>query len=323
MKRLLPVAFVVLLVSLSLQPAPTPVGPARVPVPQIAEPVPAHLSYQETAAQLQQWQKESDGLAEVVGYGTSKRSAKLLALKVGRGTLPVLVTACIHGNEPHSAGVVVGYAGKLLAGYGQDARCTKILDERVIYFVPVVSPDSYPHSREVDGVDPNRDFPGPHAPAHESTPSVKAIQDLFTGIRPKAAWSGHTYGQVFLTPYGDSMQPCPDDARYKDLFGRIARACKYRHIRACEMYGRPIKGSEVDWYYRSGATACVCEYGTHQRKPSHDEIRSELSRTWEGFLTFCEEAPITTGGQSWTLSIPTSGNPLSLRCPALWCWPGR
>ena len=54
---------------------------------------------------------------------------------------------------------IIAYSGLLLSEYGKNDRITKILDTAEIYFVPVVSPDSYPYSRTVEGVDPNRNFP--------------------------------------------------------------------------------------------------------------------------------------------------------------------
>ena len=51
----------------------------------------------------------------------------------------------------------MGVIGKLLDSK-DDEHIKQILEGREIWIVPVVSPDSYPHSRHVEGVDPNRDF---------------------------------------------------------------------------------------------------------------------------------------------------------------------
>lgn len=273
-----------------------PVSPAipRPATPHLSVEVPEHQDYAGVCKQLEQWQDEAPGLAQVGEYGRSRGGKTLHYLRVGNQQLPrvpVLITACIHGNEPWSTSVVMSYAGRLLSQYGQDERITHLLDTTDIYIVPVVSPDSYPNSRHVDGVDPNRDFPGPHAPDHKSTPSIAALEDLFLAIHPKAAWSGHTYGRVFLTPYGDQTQPCPDDEAFNRLFDEMASLAHYEHKRACQLYGQPIHGSEVDWYYRNGAASCVCEYGTHQHAPSLEDTKSELERTWPAFLLFLEQAP--------------------------------
>ena len=265
---------------------------------EITDPVPAYKNYNETWSQLQEWDKQCPDLVEVGTYGKSKRGKDLHWIKIENEYLTdskrpvVLITACIHGNEPLSASTVMGYIGTILDKYGDDDKITELIDSRVIYFVPVVSPDSYPHSRHVDGVDPNRDFPGPRSPNRQSVPPVAGIQNLFKQIRPNAVISGHTFGRVYLHPYGDKTQRCPNHEDFQRIVGEMGRLSRYRVQRACEMYNRPIYGTEVDWYYRNGAFAIVMEFGSHQRVPSQGDIDAEFIRTFDAVLYFIKEAPI-------------------------------
>lgn len=275
-----------------------PPEPPKLPaVPKITEKIPAYLDYQQTIAQIKKWNQEAPDFTEVGTYGKSKRGTDLYFIKITnkihQAPKPkVLITGCIHGNEPWASGCVMAYIGTLLGDYGTNKEVTELVNTREIYVIPVVSPDSYPNSRHVDGVDPNRDFPGPSRPGHRSTPSIQAVQDFFNKIKPNAVISGHTHGRIFLTPYGDKTQLCPNDADYKRIVGEMARLSNYKLDRACNMYGRPIYGSEVDWYYRNGALSIVMEFGTHQRKPTHEEIKSETQRTWAGVVLFIREAPL-------------------------------
>ena len=80
----------------------------------------------------------------------------------------------------------------------------------------------------------------------------------------------------------------------------------YRMIKASSMYNHPIFGTELDWYYRNGAFsmtpngkrihrgafAIVMEFGTHQRIPSMEDIKTEFDRTFEAVLHFIKEAPL-------------------------------
>lgn len=81
----------------------------------------------------------------------------------------------------------------------------------------------------------------------------------------------------------------------------------YRNMRACDMYGNnglnnppiekdqygtPIYGSEVDWYYRNGSFAIVCEFGKHQRVPTDEDTRAEFNLTFTSALHFIREAPL-------------------------------
>jgi hypothetical protein len=277
---------------------------------------PSYLNYEATVAQLKLWNQEAPELTEVVNYGKTSRGKDIYYIRLFNKRLAsdkpvVLITACIHGNEPLSSSTTMWYIGTMLDKYGKDETVTQLLDGRDIYFVPVLSPDSYPNSRHVDGVDPNRDFPGPSRPNHQSKAPVKAIQDLYNKIKPKAVMSGHTWGRVYLTPHGDTMTKCPNHDAIIAVTDKMKALSGYRCMRACEMYqgngglnnppirgmysseyNVPIHGSEVDWYYRGGAFAIVCEYGTHQRIPSDEDIRTEFNKTFPAFQVFVREAPL-------------------------------
>ena len=65
----------------------------------------------------------------------------------------------------------------------------------------------------------------------------------------------------------------------------------YKMQHAAELYSRPINGTEIDWFYRNGSMAVVIEFGTHQHKPTFDEIISEYKRTKDSITYFITEAP--------------------------------
>ncbi len=272
---------------------PVPVTPAK---PKITTRIPAYKPYEGIIAQINEWKAQAQGLTEVGIYGKTSRGKDLYYLRVTNllDTKPkpkVMITACIHGNEPLATSTVMGYIGTMLATYGEDPEVTELINTRDIYFVPVVSPDSYPNSRYVDGVDPNRNFPYPGKNI-QSVPPIKALQDFFLKIKPNAVISGHTFGRVYLVPYGDTVQLCPNNADFDRIVGQMQTMSKYRKQRCCEMYGRPIFGAEVDWYYRNGAFAIVTEFGTHQRIPSITDTQEEFTRTYKGTLYFIKEAPL-------------------------------
>lgn len=290
-------------------PAPKLPAPVEPPQPQfynISNPIPTYLEYPQIVEQIKMWNKEAPGITEVGTYGKTAKGTDLYYIRIAnlkskplgfseltvKPALTVMITGCIHGNEPHAAATVMAYAGTLLSEYGKNQEVTDLIDSRDIYIVPVVSPDSHPHSRQIDGVDPNRDFPGPTRPNHKSTPSVSAIQSLFLKVRPQAVISGHTFGRVYLYPYGDKYEQCPNAADFQRIIGKMGQMSQYRVDRACNNYARPIIGTEVDWYYRNGAFAVVMEFGTHQQKPSHQEIKSEFQRTYSSILLFIKQAPL-------------------------------
>jgi len=277
------------------------------------------MNYEQTVLQLKQWNLEAPEMTEVGVYGKTSKGRDCYYLRVFNkrhsqlAEKPrVLITACIHGNEPLSSSTTMWYIGNLLSRYGKDDGISQVIDSRDIYFVPVVSPDSYPVSRIVDGVDPNRDFYSLNR-SHKPSACVKAIQDLFMKIKPNAVMSGHTWGRVYLTPYGDKMQNCPDHDAIMSVMNKMSGLSGYRCMRVCDMYNpngtinnppirvtdlesdyviSPIYGTEVDWYYNNGAFAIVCEYGTHQKIPKDEETKFEFDKTFQAFLLFLKEAPL-------------------------------
>jgi hypothetical protein len=299
---------------ISIPYTPIPQPPIPKPVnPEISNPFPSYLDYTKTVAQLKQWNEEAPTLTEVGVYGKSSRGKNLYYIRIrNRESITdevkpkVLITACIHGNEPLSASTTMAMIGMILKEYGDKQRITDLVDATDIYFVPIVSPDSYPYSRHVDGVDPNRNFPGTRSPNRRSVAPVEAIQRLFKEIQPQAVISGHTWGRVFLIPYGDNSSNNKNWDDYKRIVGKMSDLSGYKMMRAYDLYTsnglaipppirtefRPIYGTEVDWYYRNGAFSIVCEFGRHQRIPSDKDIEIEFEKTYEAFLHFIQEAPL-------------------------------
>lgn len=260
-------------------------------LPHITNECPAHLSYSETITQLRTWEKEAKDFVKVVNYGLSSKGNELYyALvtnsKIKTGKQKVLVTACIHGNEPWSSGTIMAFMGDLLKTYESDQEVKKTLDTKEIYFVPVVSPDSYPSSRYVDGVDPNRNFPKDGNSNKISVKPVRELQKLFLEIQPKVAISGHTFGRSFLYPYADTDKVCENDSDYKTILKRMQELSGYSILKTSKNYGYPIFGTEVDYYYRNGCLSLVVEFGTHQIKPTHEQIKFEHSKTKLALLHF-------------------------------------
>ena len=262
---------------------------------KLENPKPSYLDNNQTFEQLVKWNKEAPKITEIGTYGKTSRGKDLYYMRLTNfnkeNKKVVLITAYIHGNEPLCSSTVMNYIGTILDQYGDDAQVTELVDTRDIYFIPVVSPDSYPNQRHVDGVDPNRNFPNAIEPNKDSVPPIKALQQFFLKIRPDAVISGHTSGRLLLTPWGEKTQLCPHSSDYDRVIGEMSKMSGYRMMRACQIYGTPIYGGEVDWYYKNGAFAIVMEFGTHQQIPSRSDIDKEFEMTFKSVLFFIKKAP--------------------------------
>jgi hypothetical protein len=265
---------------------------------QISEYLFGYQSYEEIITTLKDWESRSPDLLEVGTYGNSSKNKDQYYLKISNeydpGKKKVLITACIHGNELLSASTVMAYVGKLISSYGVDPELTELVNKATIYVIPVVSPDSYAVGRGVDGVDPNRDFPTLKNPDHISVKPVQNLRDFFLEIKPDGVLSSHTYGRIFLIPWGDSVKNNPNHEDYKRIASAMADLSDYDFQKASEMYDKPIYGAEIDWYHRNGAFAMVMELGTHQRKPSVKETTIEFNRTFNSFVHFIRESICVT-----------------------------
>lgn len=268
----------------------------RIINPKISNPLPDYLNYDQIISQIKEWNEEASEITKVGKYGKSSGGKDLYYFRIchpeNQNKPKVLLTASIHGNEPLSTSVMMAYAGSILDKYGEDPEITELVKTRDIYLIPVVCPDSYPHRRYVGGVDPNRNFPTEDNPNKRSIDSIQNLRDFFLRIKPNAVISGHTFGRLYLIPWGDKRALCPNNSDYEKIIGKMGLMSHYDMMRACNMYRQPIHGTEVDWYYRNGAFSIIMEMGNHQRIPEYSETKGEFDRTFKAVLYFIDKGPL-------------------------------
>ena len=151
---------------------------------------------------------------------------------------------CHHAREPGAMTAVMYAMWYLLENYGIDPEATYLVDNREIYFVPIVNPDGYCYNELTNpygggmwrknrrnngggcyGVDPNRNYPymwGYNNQGSSPTPSSSTyrgpypasepeMQAMISFINSKDMRTGmtiHTYGDKYLTAYGyDNVPP--------------------------------------------------------------------------------------------------------------------
>lgn len=261
---------------------------------KISKSTPGYLSYNGVINQMKLWNQEAPEITELGIYGRSTKGNDIYYLRIGNKTGPkVMITACIHGNEKIANAVVMGIIGKMLTDYGHDETVTKLIKSRDVYWVPIVSPDSFiADSRYVDGIDPNRNFPYPGKPDVNSIPPIKSIRDFFIKHKFKAVISTHAFGRVYIYPFGYTNQACPDHQNYRYICGRMAEFARYRSDQIRNVgTALPYHGFEADWFYANCAFAMVAEVG-EQFKPPDSDIQPEITRNYKAYMLFIEEAPV-------------------------------
>jgi len=266
--------------------------------PRILNIVPdRELTFEEVNKWVDKWHKAAPEITEVGVVGQHKEH-DIKYIRVGNKTGPkVLIIATIHGNEKLCTMTMLGVFGKMLDAYGEDAKVTKLLQERDIYFVPIVSPEGFiNNSRHVMGLDPNRNFNGPRLSRKDSIPCVNALKKFHQKHHFNAVMSCHDYGRIYFYPWGYVNKPTQIDSEYKQLLAQMARLNGYQVDQIYHHSAPPYYGYEVDWFYRHGAVTIVNEIGT-RFEARKAEIDKEVQDNFRSTLLFIEKAPLIKVGR--------------------------
>lgn len=235
------------------------------------------------------------GLVSLENYGTTKGGRKLYALKVSSNKTigpktQVMLTAATHGDEIITVEVLFSLINELLAGYGKDPRLTKIIDGRDIYFIPVVSPDSFEaRERYVQGQDPNRSYPWPENPANKTVDCIQAIMNYFTAHKFVGTLDFHASGRLVMFPWGYTEQSpdSKDEVVLNDLVHSMARDNLYTAGQiSTTIY--VAKGSSADYYYWKKNTQAIAVELTNSKVPPYSSIGKVVNEARELTWTFLE-----------------------------------
>ncbi|MBF0546467.1 MAG: zinc carboxypeptidase [Candidatus Riflebacteria bacterium] len=243
-----------------------------------------YFTYDTMTAKLQEWAKTYSNFATLSSIGKSWEGRDIWALKLTGNTQSeakkpsVLIMGAHHSREWISFEVPMEACKRLVEGYGKDANLTRLVNERNIWFVPMVNPDGVTYSqtksqywrknrRKNDsstyGVDLNRNYgyqwggKGASAdpsndtyrgPTAFSEPESQAIKALAEKEHFQASISFHSYSELVLYPFGyDYNVSNPDNATFKKFAGELAAFNKYTPENSSDLYA--ASGDSDDWLY--------------------------------------------------------------------------
>jgi hypothetical protein len=180
------------------------------------------------------------------------------------------------------------YMFHLLESYGTDPETTYLVNEREMFFVPVVNPDGYVRNQTTNpagggmwrknrrnngggvyGVDLNRNYgyywgynnqgssPTPSSdtyrgPAAFSEPETSAIRAFHQGRTISTAFHYHTYGNYEIHPFGiaaTAFPPEPDYSLYQFYGSEISFMNGYLVGNSWGTVNYAVNGDAVDWSY--------------------------------------------------------------------------
>jgi hypothetical protein len=224
----------------------------------------------------------------------------------------VYFNSLIHAREPQAMMTVMYYMYYLLENYGTDPEVTYLVNNREIYFQPIVNPDGYEYNRATNpngggmfrknrrlngdgsyGVDLNRNFgfqwgydnsgssPTPSSETYRGTapfsePEIQAMRDFVNTKNFKTTLNYHTYSNLLLYPWGYISTPTPDNSIFDEYSTDMAAYNGYENGQSpAVLY--TVNGSADDWMYGEQTTkpkifAMTPEVGSTGFWPSQAEI---------------------------------------------------
>jgi predicted deacylase len=234
-------------------------------------------------------------ITSLLTYGKSQDGKNLYALKVdtkvnqGKKT-ELMITAATHGDELITVEVLIALMNELFSQYGKDSRITKMLDNHVIYFIPVVSPDSFEsRSRYVEGTDPNRAYPWPEKPNKGPVTVINSLIDFTNQHQLIGSLDMHAYGRLVMYPWGyTTLAPASaDSVVMNDLVLDMAKENNYTAGQiSTTIY--VAKGSSADYYYWNKKTRAIAVEIGNEKVPNYSKIPSMVNESREMIFRFIE-----------------------------------
>ena len=245
------------------------------------------------ARELRRVVRNHPEIAQLHVLGETHQGRKILAVRLTRnpdanpvGSRPsVLYQGTTHAREWISTEVTRRLLRHFVNGSDSSDSVRRMLQEREMWFVPVVNPDGYQYTFDQerlwrknlrdnngdgqitvgDGVDLNRNYPEHwnyedegsssepssdtyRGPAAASEPETQANMELVEQIPFSFALTYHSYGRLLLYPEGWQVQtPSRDDPIYQALTGTDAEPAVpgFDPDLAAELY--TVNGDFTDW----------------------------------------------------------------------------
>ena len=201
------------------------------------------------------------------------------------GEVEILYTGLHHADEPQSMMAVLYFMYYLLEHYQIDPEATFLVENRELYFVPVVNPDGYVYNQQQSpdgggrwrtnrrenrngtfGVDLNRNYGyqwgldgGSSSRAGSATyrgtapfsePETQAIREFCTRREIRLCLNYHDYqASALIYPWGYTRALTPDSTTYIALAAEMTRLNGYEYGTVFQTLGYVANGNSDDWMY--------------------------------------------------------------------------
>jgi len=229
-------------------------------------------------------------------FGVTKENRSLLVLKLNTANQQntkkeVMITGATHGDELMPVEVLLKLIDELAANYEVNERITQLLDSKIIYFIPVVSPDSFDsRSRYVEGNDPNRSYPWPNGLNNKPVGVIASLINFFHQHDIKASIDFHAYGRLVMYPWGytrNAPESATDVNVMSNVVERMSHENNYEHGQiSTTIY--VAKGNSADYYYWKNKTLAIAVEIGDDKIPPITKLDQYVKESREMFYQFLE-----------------------------------
>lgn len=241
----------------------------------------------------------------------------------------VLYTGVIHAREGIGVQQMMYYMLYLLENYETNPLVKNLVDNREMYFVPIINPDGYLYNEQTApngggnwrknrrnnggsyGVDLNRNYgymwgldnngssPDPtdatyRGPSAFSEPETQNMKQFVEENEFIIALNYHSYSNLLLYPWGYTDVPCPDDAIFYAHAALMTRDNNYTFgAGSTTIY--PTNGGSDDWMYGETENKNIVFAYTPEVGNSSDGFWPSISR----IIPLCQENMIQNIYAAW------------------------
>jgi len=252
-----------------------------------------YLTFAEVVAELDNMRTLYPNLISVrQSIGNSLESRQIWMVKISDNPdvdeteQEILYTGLHHAREPQGMTTVIYFMWYMLENYGSDPTVTNLVDNRELYFVPVVNPDGYVYNQQTNpngggmwrknrrnngngtfGVDLNRNYgyqwgynnsgssPTPSSETYRGTaafsePETQVMRDFALGRQFRMANNYHSYGNYLIFPWGYIANfYTPDHSVFVAWGQDMTQFNNYTDGTANQTVGYTVNGEANDWLY--------------------------------------------------------------------------
>jgi murein tripeptide amidase MpaA len=278
------------------------------------KPMGGYHTYSEVAAALDSMHTLYPSLTTAkTNIGNSLEGRAIWALKISdnpdvdEDEPEVFYNALIHAREPIGMEVLLYFMKNLLQNYGTDSLSTYLVNNRELWFVPVINPDGYEYNRQTDpngggmwrknrrncgggdwGIDLNRNWgymwgyddegSSPYCSDETyrgnsafSEPETQVLRNFINSRHFRMVLDNHTYGMDLLYPWGYDRFYTPHQSLYVAIADSMSKLNGHIYGTPWEIL-YPVNGGSIDW-----------EYGDTVSKPMIIAISPEIGTQDDGF----------------------------------------